>query len=170
MGECPIRPRPKVRAIHSPRRLRASTPHPPQEPNSKHGDVPERYAEREVLGRGGMGDIRLFDDTMIGRAVAIKTLRRISTVGVRDRERFVREALVQARLEHPSIVPVYDLGAPEAGDAFFTMRRVPERPSLRSSKDSSKATKPSRRNSLATVCSQRSFGCVKRLITPTAKG
>ena len=40
------------------------------------------------------------------------------------RRRFEREARVQAQLEHPSVVPVYDLGEMADGQAFFTMKRV----------------------------------------------
>ena len=69
-----------------------------------------RYEPGELLGEGGMGAVRLASDRRIGRDVAIKTMvaqpenRRSMTA------RFLREACVQGQLEHPAIVPVYDLG------------------------------------------------------------
>jgi len=40
------------------------------------------------------------------------------------RERFLREARVQGQLEHPSVVPVYDIGEDHEGREYFTMKRV----------------------------------------------
>ena len=81
-----------------------------------------RYAPRKLLGRGGMGEVQLCKDERIGREVAMKLL--LPKYG-RDRdarERFLREARVQGQLEHPAIVPVYDLGVRESGDVYFTMK------------------------------------------------
>ncbi len=83
-----------------------------------------RYEPGELLGEGGMGAVRLASDRRIGREVAIKTMvaqpenRRSMTA------RFLREACVQGQLEHPAIVPVYDLGRDPGGDLYFTMKRV----------------------------------------------
>jgi serine/threonine-protein kinase len=78
----------------------------------------ERYRDPELLGRGGMGIVQRFQDAVIGREVAMKV-----SVGASD-PRFLREARIQAQLEHPSIVPVYDLGKAADGHPFFTMKRV----------------------------------------------
>ncbi|MCA9589039.1 MAG: serine/threonine protein kinase [Myxococcales bacterium] len=84
----------------------------------------ERYELREVLGEGGMGEVRLCRDRHIGRDVALKVVR-AHREGRRDvRARFLREARVQGQLEHPAIVPVYDLGRDPGGAVFFTMKRV----------------------------------------------
>jgi serine/threonine-protein kinase len=83
--------------------------------------LPPRYRDAGLLGRGGMGEVRLCTDTAIGREVAVKLSRFTEPI---DRARFVREALVQGRLEHPAIVPVYDVGALETDQPFFTMKRV----------------------------------------------
>src|SRR5262245_52945847 len=63
----------------------------------------ERYAAREPLGVGGMGEVLLVHDHLIGRDVALKQLRRETG---RGRRRFAREARVQGQLEHPAVVPV----------------------------------------------------------------
>jgi serine/threonine-protein kinase len=82
----------------------------------------ERYSDKGQLGEGGMGEVRLMRDERIGRDVALKLIRGKSNEGVV--ERFLREARVQAQLEHPAVVPVYDLGLTPDGRTFFTMKRV----------------------------------------------
>jgi serine/threonine-protein kinase len=80
---------------------------------------PDRYVMRTLLGRGGMGEVWLARDVRIDRDIAIKLMRR-DRVG--DASRFLREARVQGRLEHPSIVPVHDLGEHDA--PYFAMKRL----------------------------------------------
>lgn len=82
-----------------------------------------RYESGPLLGTGGMGEVRVCGDMRIGRRVAKKTLH-IDTDTPMARARFLREARVQGQLEHPSIVPVYDLDLDEEGRPFFTMKRV----------------------------------------------
>lgn len=84
----------------------------------------ERYASGTLLGKGGMGEVRLFHDRRIGRDVAQKTLRPEISKSRLSFERFLREARVQGQLEHPAVVPVYDLAVDPAGNVFFTMKRV----------------------------------------------
>jgi len=69
-----------------------------------------RYEQEDLLGEGGMGAVRLYRDRQIGRRVAMKTLRAEHRVRPQSELRFVREARVQGQLEHPSIVPVHELG------------------------------------------------------------
>jgi serine/threonine protein kinase len=83
----------------------------------------ERYESGPVLGEGGMGVVHLRRDRATGRYVAQKTLHP-DAVDKRTQRRFVREARAQAQLEHPAIVPVYDLGRDPQGGVFFTMKRV----------------------------------------------
>jgi eukaryotic-like serine/threonine-protein kinase len=83
-----------------------------------------RYAPREVLGQGGMGTVDLSADRLIGRDVAVKTLRPQLADDPRVLARFLREARIQGQLEHPAIVPVYDLGRTETGELYFAMKRV----------------------------------------------
>jgi hypothetical protein len=81
------------------------------------------YAFGEVLGRGGMGEVLLAHDRRIGRDVAVKRLR--SGAPTQDETaRFLREARIQARLDHPAIVPVYELGRDPQGRPYFTMKRL----------------------------------------------
>jgi len=83
-----------------------------------------RYEEGAVLGTGGMGKVMLARDARIGRDVALKVLHAERELDPEDRARFLREAQVQGQLEHPSIVPVYDIERRPDGTTFFTMRRV----------------------------------------------
>ena len=81
------------------------------------------YALGEVIGRGGMGEVLLAHDRRIGRDVALKRLHAGSPSDA-ELARFLREARIQARLEHPAIVPVYELARDAAGRPFFAMKRV----------------------------------------------
>jgi eukaryotic-like serine/threonine-protein kinase len=78
----------------------------------------KRYRMLDLLGAGGMGEVQLCRDGHVGRDVAMKRVRSGGEA------RFLREARVQGQLEHPSIVPVYDLGRDPSGRVFFTMKRV----------------------------------------------
>jgi hypothetical protein len=81
------------------------------------------YAYGDVIGRGGMGEVLVAHDRRIGREVALKRLHAASP-SEEDISRFLREARIQARLEHPAVVPVYEVARDEVGRLFFTMKRV----------------------------------------------
>ena len=81
------------------------------------------YEVGTLLGRGGMGDVVLGRDKTIGRDVAIKQLRMHAPTPDAI-ARFLREARIQARLEHPAIVPVHELGTDEHGQPYFTMKKL----------------------------------------------
>ncbi|MFO0763006.1 MAG: serine/threonine-protein kinase [Byssovorax sp.] len=84
-----------------------------------------RYAAGALLGAGGMGEVRAVRDRRIGREVAVKVLHPgADTLGAESRRRFLREARVQGQLEHPSIVPVYDLETDPRGETRLFMKRV----------------------------------------------
>jgi serine/threonine protein kinase len=79
------------------------------------------YAMGPELARGGMGRVTLARDLRAGRYVAVKE------VLSQDPElvaRFEREARITARLQHPVIVPVYELGRWESGEPFVAMKEV----------------------------------------------
>ncbi|MFO0755581.1 MAG: serine/threonine-protein kinase [Byssovorax sp.] len=84
----------------------------------------ERYTGDRSLGKGSMGEVRLRRDGRIGRDVAVKVLLPAHRADAQLRARFLREARVQGQLEHPAIVPVYDLGLDEDGAVYFTMKRL----------------------------------------------
>ncbi len=83
-----------------------------------------RYVEGQLLGAGGMGKVVLVRDERIGREVAVKEIHAKRAASSDEEVRFLREARVQGQLEHPSIVPVYDLDRRPDGTIFFSMRRV----------------------------------------------
>jgi serine/threonine-protein kinase len=107
-----------------------SLPKPIDEPEldgplSNASAVEDRYRSTDLLGQGGMGEVRCAFDVKIGREIAIKTMLALPEGEVRvAASRFLREARVQALLEHPAIVPVYDIGSDARGLPFFTMKRV----------------------------------------------
>jgi serine/threonine-protein kinase len=83
-----------------------------------------RYRVRKVIGRGGMGEVHLAQDERIGRSVALKAMRDEDAASAEAQSRFVREARVQGQLEHPAIIPVYDLDTDAEGRVFFAMKRI----------------------------------------------
>ncbi len=87
-----------------------------------------RYRTEDVLGKGGMGRVLLAHDQVVGRRVALKQLQPDRVADSGSRARFGREAKLQGQLEHPAIVPVYDIGTDGEGNPFFTMRRVRGQP------------------------------------------
>jgi eukaryotic-like serine/threonine-protein kinase len=80
------------------------------------------YSVGDVIGKGGMGEVLLARDPEIGRDVAIK--RMVDGASPALLARFMREAKIQARLEHPAIVPVHELGRDAEGRPYFTMKRL----------------------------------------------
>jgi serine/threonine protein kinase len=86
------------------------------------GGLEDRYSLREERGRGGLGRVVEAFDGALGRVVAIKQLLRY---GPLNEARFAREARITARLQHPSIVPVYDAGySSTSGAPFYAMKLV----------------------------------------------
>ncbi|WP_244930707.1 Stk1 family PASTA domain-containing Ser/Thr kinase [Nocardioides sp. W7] len=75
-----------------------------------------RYELGELLGRGGMAEVRKGIDTRLGRVVAVKRLRTDLASDATFQARFRREAQSSASLNHPSIVAVYDTGEETATD------------------------------------------------------
>jgi serine/threonine-protein kinase len=81
------------------------------------------YAMGEVIGKGGMGEVVNAHDRRIGRDVALKRLNADAPTTT-EINRFLREARIQARLDHPAIVPVHELGKDQLGRPYFTMKRL----------------------------------------------
>src|SRR5258708_1214683 len=82
-----------------------------------------KYELLEEIGRGGMGAGYRARDSELDRRVGLKVLHQPETsAGAGDR--MLREARILARLEHPSIVPVHDVGTLPDGRVFYVMKRV----------------------------------------------
>jgi tetratricopeptide (TPR) repeat protein len=79
------------------------------------------YAIGAYVAKGGMGRIRVAYDRRAGRPVALKELL---TDNATARLRFEREAKITARLQHPAIVPIYEVGRWEDGEPFYAMKHV----------------------------------------------
>lgn len=85
----------------------------------------DRYELVAFHAQGGMGRVSVYHDRQMRRRVAIKELHPDRLASSEILDRFLLEAQITGRLEHPGIVPVYELVRPETGDApFYTMRFV----------------------------------------------
>jgi serine/threonine protein kinase len=81
-----------------------------------------RYEHLEALPRSGMADVYKAWDPVLKIDVALKIMRvPLANTGDEEAERFLRDARALARLDHPNIVRVYDVGVHDDGRAFFTM-------------------------------------------------
>src|SRR5258706_8963890 len=87
------------------------------------GSYLERYRIGDLLGQGGMGEVLSARDERIGRPVAIKRLR-VENPSAEVLARFLREARIQGRLEHPAVVPVHELITEEGEQPFFVMKQL----------------------------------------------
>ncbi|MSR42717.1 MAG: FHA domain-containing protein, partial [Pedosphaera sp.] len=84
----------------------------------------DRYEQGQSIKKGGMGEVLFAHDRHIQRAVALKVLLPEVAASPDNSRRFVQEALVLGQLEHPNIVPIYDLGTDPHGRTFYAMKYV----------------------------------------------
>ncbi|HET7505840.1 MAG TPA: serine/threonine-protein kinase, partial [Kofleriaceae bacterium] len=84
-------------------------------------DDPERYEPVGEHARGGLGRVVRAVDRRLGRTVAVKELLRHDPS---NEARFLREAMITARLEHPGIVPVHEAGRWPNGNPYYVMKLV----------------------------------------------
>src|SRR5689334_10716915 len=91
------------------------------EPESLPVDDPDRYQQVGEHARGGLGRVVRAVDRRLGRTVAVKELLRQDQW---HEARFMREALITARLEHPGIVPVHEAGRWPNGAPYYVMKLV----------------------------------------------
>ena len=82
-----------------------------------------RYKLGRRIGKGGMGEVMAARDEQIARDVAVKRMR-AANPSERSIQRFLREAKVQGRLEHPAIVPVHEIGRDTDGLPYFVMKKL----------------------------------------------
>jgi len=83
-----------------------------------------KYKIVTTIARGGMGVIMQGRDLRIRRTVAMKVMKTSSQFSRENVLRFIDEAQLTGQLEHPNIVPVYELGLDEHGETFYTMKYV----------------------------------------------
>ncbi|MEM9283601.1 MAG: serine/threonine-protein kinase [Verrucomicrobiota bacterium] len=83
-----------------------------------------RYKSGGSIARGAMGEIREAKEVPVGRRVAMKVIHDQQRNEALVRARFIEEAQITGQLEHPSIVPMHDLGVDENGHLFYTMKLV----------------------------------------------
>jgi hypothetical protein len=86
--------------------------------------VDNKYRIEQLLGRGGMGAVYRARDMRLDRLVALKVVRAELLGDPEARRRFRREAQIVARLQHPSVVAVYDYGTFPDGGAYLIMELV----------------------------------------------
>lgn len=82
------------------------------------------YELLNVIGEGGVGVVYAARQASIDRTVALKMLKPAGAKNADQREKFLSEAVVTADLDHPNIVPIYELGSNEAGALFYSMKKV----------------------------------------------
>ncbi|MCC6511709.1 MAG: protein kinase [Pirellulaceae bacterium] len=100
-----------------PRALRA----PNVEPDPEN---PVDYELLEIIGQGGVGVVYAGRQASIDRTVAIKMLRDDYRHRQDHRDKFLAEAVLTGELDHPNIVPIYDLGRSTSGELFYSMKNV----------------------------------------------
>ena len=116
---------PDVPGQHQPLRraglvVRTRSLRKPHEQTTREGD----YELLKLLGEGGMGVVYTARQSSIHRTVAVKMIKPGSKVDDIQKQKFLAEAVVTGDLEHPNIVPIYDLGTNEQGALFYSMKKV----------------------------------------------
>jgi serine/threonine protein kinase len=87
-------------------------------------EMPKRYHVSGELARGGVGVVLKGHDIDLGREVALKTLRAEHAGNLSLTRRLVEEAQIGGQLQHPGILPIYELGLDSAKRPFFAMKLV----------------------------------------------
>ncbi len=88
------------------------------------GEQVGRYFITDRQGEGGFGLVWRADDPKLGRTIAIKQLSGRFARDAEQRLRFINEARIAAKLEHPGVVPVYDVEQSEVEHPYYTMKLV----------------------------------------------
>lgn len=106
-----------------PQPLPSSIRPPQMSPRPSHAPRAEdRYRLLDNFAHGGLGNIWRAEDTAIHRQIAFKELLPRALKNPRIIERFLEEAQITGQLEHPGIVPIYDVGVQENGTPFYAMK------------------------------------------------
>jgi serine/threonine protein kinase/Flp pilus assembly protein TadD len=107
--------------------VRSSDPEPATSTTNRTAPVAratDRYVLLDNFAHGGLGNLWRAEDTAIRREVAYKELLPKALKKPIQVERFVEEAQISGQLEHPGIIPIYDIGVQENGAPFYTMKLV----------------------------------------------
>src|SRR5262245_59483076 len=83
-----------------------------------------RYRSLRLHARGGLGEVHVALDEELSRQVALKRIQRPRAADPQSRRRFLQEAEITARLEHPGVVPVYGLVRDDSGQPCYAMRFI----------------------------------------------
>ena len=83
-----------------------------------------RYEDLGLLGVGGMGEVRQVRDGNLRRTMAMKIIHPSYMERPRLVSRFIEEAQIQAQLQHPNIVPIYEIEQLPDGRHYFTMKQI----------------------------------------------
>jgi len=100
------------------------TPPPSGGPAPANPDAPVSFVFGKRIAQGGMGAILEADDCKLGRTIAVKIMLDGRDKDEGAKQRFIQEAAVLGKLEHPNIVPIHDLGRDSAGNLYYTMKLV----------------------------------------------
>ncbi|NQZ58701.1 MAG: protein kinase [Lentisphaeraceae bacterium] len=90
--------------------------------SSEIATLEERYEVKELIGEGAFKSVYDAQDLISDREVAYAVLKK--EADELDKEGFLREARITASLQHPGIIPVYDMGLTAHGRPFFTMKKI----------------------------------------------
>ena len=93
-------------------------------PRSLIGRTLGKFEVTEKLGRGGSGDVYRAEQAQLGRSAVIKTLRRENELAPNRVERFLREAKLASRLDHPYAAHIYAFGVEPDGLLWIAMEHV----------------------------------------------
>jgi PAS domain S-box-containing protein len=140
----------------------------------------ERYCRLRLHATGGIGRVWLAHDSELGRDVALKELRPERAVHPSLGARFLQEAQITGQLEHPGIIPVYELvRAREGQQPFYTMRFVRGRTlsaaardyhDKRLAGDADALALPALLNAFVTVCNTVAYAHSRGVIHRDLKG
>jgi serine/threonine protein kinase/predicted ATPase/Tfp pilus assembly protein PilF len=83
-----------------------------------------RYTDLGLLGQGGMGEVRRAHDPELRRTVALKSLKTDLRSNDEIASRFEAEAQIMAQLQHPGIVPIYEIAELADGRTYFSMQEI----------------------------------------------
>ncbi|MCO6457580.1 MAG: serine/threonine protein kinase, partial [Pirellulaceae bacterium] len=119
------------------------------------------YELLDIIGEGGVGVVYAARQASIDRTVALKMLRQHLTTDQDHQQKFLAEAVVTGRLEHPNIVPIYELGSDQHGALFYSMKRVQGTPWLDAMREKSV---PENLEILLKVCDAIAFAHSRKVV------